>query len=54
MSCHDSQIFAYQRLKDISPEHHEALWGSQSFYRAVSMVTGGRTRELDLFEEIGA
>jgi LmbE family N-acetylglucosaminyl deacetylase len=52
VSCHESQIFAYQRLKNISPEHHEALWGSQSFYRAVSMVTGGRTRELDLFDGI--
>ena len=36
----------------LSPEHHEALWGSQSFYRAVSTVNGGRARETDLFEGI--
>jgi len=29
-----------------------ALWGSQSFYRACSMVSGGRARETDLFEGI--
>ena len=52
VSCHDSQVFAYEPLKSISPQHHEALWGSQSFYRAVSMATGGRQRELDLFEGI--
>jgi len=39
-------------LKDVSPEHHEALWGRQSFYRAFSLVSGGRTRETDLFEGV--
>ena len=50
VSCHESQIAAYERLKDLSPEHHEALWGRQSFYRAFSTVNGGRARETDLFE----
>ena len=50
VSCHESQVSAYQRLKELSPEHHEALWGSQSFYRVFSAVNGGRTRETDLFE----
>ena len=40
------------RLKDLSPEHHQALWGSQSFYRVFSTVNGGRARETDLFEGI--
>jgi LmbE family N-acetylglucosaminyl deacetylase len=53
ISCHESQVTAYERLKELSPEHHEALWGRQSFYRAFSMVNGGRTRETDLFEGIG-
>ena len=53
VSCHESQMAAYERLKDVSPEHHEALWGSQSFYRAYSTVNGGRARETDLFEGIG-
>jgi LmbE family N-acetylglucosaminyl deacetylase len=52
VSCHDSQVAAYERLKDLSPEHHEALWGRQSFYRAFSTVNGGRACEEDLFEGI--
>ncbi|HXI31319.1 MAG TPA: hypothetical protein VNG89_22940, partial [Vicinamibacterales bacterium] len=52
ISCHESQIAAYERLKDLSPDLHESLWGRQSFYRAFSTVNGGRTRETDLFEGI--
>jgi LmbE family N-acetylglucosaminyl deacetylase len=52
ISCHESQVTAYERLKDLSPEHHEALWGQQSFYRVFSTVNGGRQRETDLFEGI--
>jgi LmbE family N-acetylglucosaminyl deacetylase len=52
VSCHESQIAAYEALKDLSPEHHESLWGRQSFYRAFSTVSGGRARETDLFEGI--
>lgn len=52
VSCHESQVAAYERLKDIPPHHHEALWGWQSFYRAFSTVNGGRAREADLFEGI--
>jgi LmbE family N-acetylglucosaminyl deacetylase len=50
ISCHESQITAYERLKNLSPANHEALWGSQTFYRALSTVNGGRRRESDLFE----
>jgi LmbE family N-acetylglucosaminyl deacetylase len=50
VSCHESQIAAYAPLKDLTPAHHEALWGSQSFYRAFSLVNGGRRQESDLFE----
>jgi LmbE family N-acetylglucosaminyl deacetylase len=52
VSCHESQLATYERLKDLSPEHHRALWGCQSFYRALSTVNGGRAREADLFEGI--
>ena len=48
--CHESQIAAYEKLRHLSPEHHEGLWGSQAFYRACSTVNGGRRRETDLFE----
>jgi LmbE family N-acetylglucosaminyl deacetylase len=52
ISCHESQITAYERLKHLSPDDHEALWGRQSFYRAFSTVNGGRAQETDLFEGI--
>ena len=52
ISCHESQMSVYTKLQNLSPEHAEALWGVQSFYRAFSRVNGGRTRETDLFEGI--
>lgn len=52
ISCHESQITAYEGLKQLSPDDHEALWGCQSFYRAFSTVSGGRGRETDLLEGI--
>jgi LmbE family N-acetylglucosaminyl deacetylase len=50
VSCHDSQVAGYRRLRELSPEHHAALWGTQYFYRVFSTVNGGRRRETDLFE----
>lgn len=50
VSCHESQVTAYEKLATLSPAHHEALWGWQSYYRAFSTVNGGRARETDLFE----
>jgi LmbE family N-acetylglucosaminyl deacetylase len=50
VSCHESQVGGYAALKTLAPPQHEALWGSQSFYRAFSLVNGGRSREADLFE----
>ena len=52
VSRHESQVAAYERLNGLPPEHHEALWGTQSFYRVFSTVNGGRTREVDLLEGI--
>jgi LmbE family N-acetylglucosaminyl deacetylase len=52
VSCHESQVTAYTQLANLSPEHHESVWGRQSFYRVFSMVNGGRARETDLFEGI--
>ena len=50
VSCHQSQIAAYEKLRTVPPDQHEALWGRQHFYRAFSTVNGGRDREVDLFE----
>ena len=52
VSCHESQVAAYEQLTNLSAEHHESVWGKQSFYRAFSLVNGGRRRETDLFEGI--
>ncbi len=52
VSCHESQISGYAALKDLSPEHHKAVWGRQTFYRVFSTVNGGRAQESDLFEGI--
>jgi LmbE family N-acetylglucosaminyl deacetylase len=46
---HGSQLAIYAKLGDLTPEHHQALWGAGTFYRALSMVSDGRAREVDLF-----
>lgn len=48
--CHESQIAIYRRLGELDDDTHRVLWGRQSFYRAFSLVNGGRRRESDLFE----
>jgi LmbE family N-acetylglucosaminyl deacetylase len=50
VQCHRTQMSVYRNLEKLPPEHHRALWGVQEFYRAFSLVNGGRTRESDLFE----
>ena len=50
VSCHRTQLPAYQMLRDLPDEHQHHLWGTQTFYRAFSLVNGGRTIERDLFE----
>ena len=54
VSCHRSQVAGYTALRTLTDAHHEALWGTQSFYRAFSLVNGGRCREHDLFEGLDA
>ena len=49
VQCHASQMAIYSKLAELTPEHHDALWGGQTFYRVMSMVNGGRGREADLF-----
>lgn len=50
VSCHQSQLPGYQALQNLPPEHHQNLWGSQTYYRLFSLVNGGRQPEQDLFE----
>jgi hypothetical protein len=50
VSCHESQMSVYRHLHNLPPQQHEALWGTQEFYRAFSLVNGGRRVENDLLE----
>ena len=50
VQCHRTQMSIYKNLEGLPADHHRALWGGQEFYRAFSLVNGGRTREADLFE----
>src|SRR5215207_9687517 len=42
---HETQLAVYRQLGELTPEYHEALWGAQTFYRALSVVSGGRAVE---------
>jgi LmbE family N-acetylglucosaminyl deacetylase len=49
IGCHKSQVS--DEMMNLPEElHHKALGFPQSYYRAFSMVTGGRKVETDLFE----
>ena len=50
VTCHESQVTAYEALAGLPPDRQEALWGTQQFYRAFSTVNGGSETEADLFE----
>jgi LmbE family N-acetylglucosaminyl deacetylase len=52
VQCHRTQLAIYAGLAELSDEEHTALWGSQTFYRALSLVNGGRETENDLFAGI--
>ena len=52
VSCHETQLAVYGRLCELTPDEHEARWGSAAFYRVFSRVNGGRACETDLFAGI--
>lgn len=49
VACHRSQLPGYETLANLPDEQHQKLWGNQTYYRAFSMVNGGREVEPDLF-----
>jgi LmbE family N-acetylglucosaminyl deacetylase len=49
IACHETQLDDPSRLRELPAALHERLWGSQTFYRALSLVSGGRAVEGDLF-----
>jgi LmbE family N-acetylglucosaminyl deacetylase len=48
--CHRTQLPVYEALDQVSEEQHRILWNSQTYYRAFSLINGGRKVEQDLFE----
>jgi LmbE family N-acetylglucosaminyl deacetylase len=49
ISCHRSQLPGYRRLQALPVEARASLLASQTYYRALSLVNGGRDVEDDLF-----
>lgn len=47
--CHESQLAVYRQLEHLSRDDQKELWESQAYYRAFSLVNGGRQGEDDLF-----
>jgi LmbE family N-acetylglucosaminyl deacetylase len=48
--CHESQLAVYRQLEHASQDYQQDLWDAQTYYRAFSLVNGGRRVESDLFE----
>ena len=49
VACHRTQIPNLQKLSRLPAAYHARLWATQTFYRAMSLVNGGREVEDDLF-----
>lgn len=50
--CHQSQIADFGDLNRFPAEQQCRLWGERTYYRAYSLVNGGRALEHDLFTGI--
>jgi LmbE family N-acetylglucosaminyl deacetylase len=48
--CHVTQWAGYRPLEPLLAEHHATIIGMRTFYRAFSLVNGGRRLETDLFD----
>jgi hypothetical protein len=48
--AHKSQAPGFEILGSLPEEQQQQLWGTQTLYRAFSLVNGGRQVEHDLFE----
>jgi LmbE family N-acetylglucosaminyl deacetylase len=50
VQCHKTQMSIYKNVASLSEDDQKLLWGTPEFYRAFSLVNGGRRQETDLFE----
>ena len=54
VACHRTQLPGYATLLSLPEAKLRQLWRDQAYYRAYSLVNGGRETESDLFEGIRA
>jgi LmbE family N-acetylglucosaminyl deacetylase len=54
IACHRSQLPGHLKLKALPDEVHAPLEAKQTYYRALSLVNGGRAVEDDLFAGLRA
>lgn len=50
LACYRSQIRSLQPFVDMPGAFPPEVWGIRTYYRAFSLVNGGRKKETDLFE----
>jgi hypothetical protein len=48
--CHQSQLPGFENAGQLPEESQRRIWRNQTYYRAFSLVNGGRAMERDLFE----
>jgi LmbE family N-acetylglucosaminyl deacetylase len=48
--CHTSQLPSYSALEQVPEQYRKVIWSEETYYRAFSLVNGGRAIERDLFE----
>ncbi len=48
--CHKTQMSIFEKLGKLPEASQRELWGRFEFYRAMSLVNGGRSKETDMFE----
>ncbi len=53
ITYHKSQLHNYEKLINLPEVKWQKIFGQQSFYRAYSLVNGGREVETDLFAGLG-
>lgn len=50
IACHRSQLPGYEALTNLPEAQRQSLWETETYYRALSLVNGGRAIEQDLFQ----
>jgi LmbE family N-acetylglucosaminyl deacetylase len=48
--CHKTQVGSLMAMSTLTEDQQRQIWSPQTFYRAYSLVNGGRKNEDDMFE----